>query len=192
MYATYLALQKHGYADLTMQDIADEFDKTKAVIHYHYDTKQNLLVAFLEYLLERFDRNLDITEYPTAYEQVLVLLDGLLGHDTNTDDDGFDHEGITIALLQLRAQAVYNDEFSRQLTVNAETIQSLLATVIQDGIDQGIFRSVDPDRTATTLLACTTGARNYGVTLEQEGIEADVRTTLHRIVDEWLCCPEAT
>ncbi|MEF8974259.1 MAG: helix-turn-helix domain-containing protein, partial [Haloarcula sp.] len=38
MDATYRALCTHGYADLTMQDIADESDKSKAALHYHYDS----------------------------------------------------------------------------------------------------------------------------------------------------------
>ena len=35
--ATCRALCEHGYADLTMQDIADESNKSTAALHYHYD-----------------------------------------------------------------------------------------------------------------------------------------------------------
>ena len=38
--ATYRALCAHGYANLTMRDIADETDLSKAALHYHYDTKR--------------------------------------------------------------------------------------------------------------------------------------------------------
>jgi len=55
MDATYRALCEHGYAALTMQDIADEGDCSKSLLHYHYDTKEELLVALLAYLLERFE-----------------------------------------------------------------------------------------------------------------------------------------
>ncbi|HET7323460.1 MAG TPA: helix-turn-helix domain-containing protein, partial [Halococcus sp.] len=58
MHATYRALCKHGYANLTMQDIADESTKSKAALHYHYDTKQDLLLAFLSFLYERFEERL--------------------------------------------------------------------------------------------------------------------------------------
>ncbi|WP_435077165.1 TetR/AcrR family transcriptional regulator [Halococcus sp. AFM35] len=59
---TYRALSKHGYANLTMQAIADEFEKTKAVLHYHYDTKDRLLAAFLGYILDRFMDRSDVAD----------------------------------------------------------------------------------------------------------------------------------
>ena len=39
MEATYEALCKHGYAELSIEKIADEFDKGKSLIYYHYDDK---------------------------------------------------------------------------------------------------------------------------------------------------------
>ena len=36
------------------EDIADEFDKSKSLIHYHYDSKDDLLVAFLSYAVDQF------------------------------------------------------------------------------------------------------------------------------------------
>ncbi|PSQ42055.1 TetR family transcriptional regulator, partial [Halobacteriales archaeon QS_9_68_42] len=45
--ATYRALCDHGYAALTMQDIADECDCSKSLLHYHFDTKEDLLVELL-------------------------------------------------------------------------------------------------------------------------------------------------
>jgi len=54
MEATYRALCAHGYADLTTQDIADESETSKASLHYHYDTKEELLLSFLDYLYDRF------------------------------------------------------------------------------------------------------------------------------------------
>ncbi|GAA0475047.1 hypothetical protein GCM10008985_34420 [Halococcus dombrowskii] len=50
MDATYRALCKHGYAALRMQDIADETTKSKAALHYHYDSKHDLLLSFLDYI----------------------------------------------------------------------------------------------------------------------------------------------
>ena len=51
MDGVYSALRAHGYADLTMQDIADECSKSKSLLHYHYDTKEGLLVAFLDHVI---------------------------------------------------------------------------------------------------------------------------------------------
>src|SRR6056297_1953183 len=56
--ATGRSLCEHGYADLTMQRIAEESDVTTAAIHYHFDTKEELLNAFLDDLLDRFETRL--------------------------------------------------------------------------------------------------------------------------------------
>lgn len=54
MEATYRALQKHGYGNLTIQHIADEFENSKTLLYYHYDGKDELLVDFLDYVLTQF------------------------------------------------------------------------------------------------------------------------------------------
>jgi len=59
MEATYRALLRHGYADLSISRIADELDKSKAAIYYHYDTKDDLLVAFLEFAVDRFEETIE-------------------------------------------------------------------------------------------------------------------------------------
>ena len=55
MAATHRALCTHGFADLTTQRIADEWGKSKAALHYHYDTKEELLRTFLDHLLAKFE-----------------------------------------------------------------------------------------------------------------------------------------
>lgn len=190
MRATYRALEKHGYAALTMQSIADEFDKTKAVIHYHYDTKAKLLVAFLDYLLDRFARDIDAAGDAPADERLLAILGQLLGRRDGPTDDEFDHRGLTIALLQIHAQAPFDPAYREQLSINVDTVRDLLAGVIRDGIDRGTFREVDPDRTAATLLACALGARIHAVTLDRPEVEGAVARTVDDLVTGWLRRPE--
>ncbi|MEF8774483.1 MAG: helix-turn-helix domain-containing protein, partial [Halobacteriales archaeon] len=45
MAATYRALCEHGYADLTIQQIGAEFEKSTSLLYHHYDGKDELLVA---------------------------------------------------------------------------------------------------------------------------------------------------
>ena len=78
MAATYRALCAHGYADLTMQRIADEAGKSKSLLHYHYGTKQELLVAFLDYLFDRFEARVAATEGDAPETRLRVLLDKMV------------------------------------------------------------------------------------------------------------------
>ncbi|MCL7417829.1 MAG: TetR/AcrR family transcriptional regulator [Halalkalicoccus sp.] len=54
MEATFRALSKHGYADLRMRDIGEEFEMTRPVIHYHYNSKHELISSFLEYVIAQY------------------------------------------------------------------------------------------------------------------------------------------
>mgnify|MGYP002762521641 CR=1 FL=1 len=74
MCATYRALCRHGYADLTMQDIADEWEKSKPALHYHYDTKRGLLVAFLDHLFDSYTDRVADPEDGSPRERLHALV----------------------------------------------------------------------------------------------------------------------
>lgn len=182
MEATYAALRKHGYAGLTMQAIADEFDKTKAVLHYHYDTKEDLLVAFLDHLLDRFLDTVDIDAIDDPEERLVALVDALLlgTHESRSETDHWEYH---TALLEIRAQAPHNDAFREQLTTNYRLIEDAAVAIIADGVEDGVFREVDPERAAAWLLATINGARLHRVTLDADDVARDVRDA---VVDDWI------
>lgn len=190
MEATYRALCNHGYTNLTMQAIADEFDKTKGVLHYHYDTKQELLVAFLEYLLAAFYDDLDeeLADGPAApRDRLEALIEMLLvGRRRELTATGFDHWGLTQVMLEIRTEAPHEPAFQDQLTRNFDAIETLLAEIIADGIEAGDFKPVDPEQTATMILSLITGARIYQVTLNRDDVAADVHAVLQASLDAWL------
>ena len=182
MEATYAALCKHGYAGLTMQAIADEFDKTKAVLHYHYDTKEDLLVAFLDYLLDRFLDTVDTDAIDDPEERLVRFVDALL-LGTHESRDETDHWEYHTALLEIRSQAPHNDAFREQLTTNYRFIEGAAAAIIEDGVERGVFREVDAERTAAWLLATINGARLHRVTLDADDVAREVRDA---IVEDWV------
>lgn len=177
MRATYHAMCKHSYADLTMQAIADEFDKTKAVLHYHYDTKQDLFGAFLAYMLDRFEENFELEEFDTPAERLDALLDAFL-----SGTGSIDHWRFHTVLLELRAQAPYSDVYRDQFRENDDVIRSLLVTIIEDGIDAGVFNPVDPERTANFLQTVINGVHTRRITLGSTEDPEPARETL----DGWL------
>ena len=60
--ATYRALCRHGYHETTIQHIADEFEKSKSLLYYHYEDKDELLADFLGHLLDHLAEILDVDE----------------------------------------------------------------------------------------------------------------------------------
>lgn len=188
MQATYRALCKHGYANLTTQAIADEFDKTKAVLHYHYDTKEDLLVSFFDYLLDQFLEDIEIETIDDPKEQLLALVDALLfGKDDVSSEDHWEYH---TALLEVRAQAPHNGIYRAQLTRNYRSLHQIMTSIIQNGIDQGVFREVNPEHTATLLLATINGARMDHITLDIDTIPDDVRDSVSEEIVAQFYIPE--
>ncbi|VTT87832.1 Transcriptional regulator, TetR family [Halorubrum sp. DM2] len=56
--AAFRALCEHGYANVTIQRIGDEFDKSPSLVYHHYDGKDELLIDLLEYLLDQFEASI--------------------------------------------------------------------------------------------------------------------------------------
>ncbi|PSQ22066.1 TetR family transcriptional regulator [Halobacteriales archaeon QS_8_65_32] len=188
MDATYRALCTQGYADLTVAAIAGEFDKSKATIHYHYDTKDDLLAAFLDYLLDRFVDRLSADAESGPEARVTAIADALLFDMDDPDGD----RDLHTALLEIRAQAPHRAAFREQLTANHTFAEDLLTEAIADGIDEGVFRAVDPRSTARLVLATMLGGRVYDLTLDDRDVAADVRTALDDVVLEPLRAPDGT
>jgi AcrR family transcriptional regulator len=181
MKATYDALCAHGYADLTIQRISDEFPKSKSLIYHHYDSKDDLLLEFLEFVLDRFESSVPQQEYGTASERLQAVLDHVL--PTHLDEEG--HE-FTSAMIELRAQATHNPEYHAHYTRSTQFFHDQFVTIIQQGIEEGIFRDVDPDRTATLLLTTIQGAMLQRVTSDVEEQIGSIRAELQAYIETQL------
>lgn len=199
MEATHRALCEHGYANLSMQKIADEFEMTSAVLHYHYDTKENLLAAFLEYLLDEYAAQLDVAGIEQPRDRLLALIDALLivlvGIDDadrparRADDLPLGRAELSMALLELRAQAGRTEAFREQFTVNYDFARELMVETIEAGIRQGTFREVDPEQVASLLLATMLGGRAYQVSLRHDDVAPAARDALVDLILDDLLVP---
>ncbi|UHQ98677.1 TetR/AcrR family transcriptional regulator (plasmid) [Natrinema zhouii] len=179
MRATYRALREHGYAELTIQRIADEYGKSTAAIHYHYDTKEDLLAALLDYILDRFKDTVHEVETTDPEQRLELLLDKLLVEPK-------DHQDLLVAILEMRSQAPYKERFSDRFRQNDEYVRYLLSTVIDQGIQSGIFNDVDTEHVARALMTIIDGARTRAVVLDEDRALITARQTADEYVTNIL------
>jgi AcrR family transcriptional regulator len=175
MEATYRALCEHGYANLTTKDIAAETDMSRAALHYHYETKEELLVAFLEFLLEGLHDAIEVETDERPTKQLDFLIDRLLRGPTDQQD-------FQTAMLEFRVQVPYNEAYRNQFHANDKYIQETIARIIQRGIDQGEFQDADPDRIAWILRMLIDGAWMRAIVFDREM----VLETASEIIDAYL------
>jgi AcrR family transcriptional regulator len=55
MEATYYTRCENGCTGLSLRKVAEEAEKSRGLVHYHYDSKSDLLASLLDYLVERFE-----------------------------------------------------------------------------------------------------------------------------------------
>lgn len=179
MDATYRALRNCGYADLTIQAIADEFEKSKSLLYYHYDTKDEILIAFLEYMIEEFavEETLDSEDAPD--EQLSAFIDELVPASPTDAQREFQ-----VALLELRSRALSKDAYREQFTRVDGLVHETLAEILAAGVEDGTFRDIDIEETAALLGAALSGAMLRRATTTDD-VEA-TRNGLYQLVESTI------
>ena len=168
MEATYDALVETGFADLTMSDIAEASETSTSLLHYHFNTKEDLIVSFLEYLVERIEHDIAVSAPSDPVGKIHFILQWYV-----LDTDEADREALHLALLELRLQASRNHRYRRRIKQADRVIREGLAAAIHDGIESGIFDEVEAEATAALLLCAADGAQTR-LLITGESVYTDV------------------
>ncbi len=184
--ATYRALCQHGYADLTIKDIADEADRSKATVHYYYDSKENLFTEFLDFLYERHTEQLATIEGDTPRERLGALFELVL-----TDEQANPGQEFRTAMLEVKAQAPYDDAIQTRLTWFDEFLFERIRDITAAGVESGAFdEDVDPAVAADFLVTTITGAHTRRVAVDYSAER--LYETITRYAEDHLIADEPT
>jgi AcrR family transcriptional regulator len=178
MHATYCALCECGYADLTMQDIADRAERSKPAIHYHYESKGSLLTSFLDYLYERFVDRVGGPAGPGGPDERLrQFVDAVLNPPTDEDTT----QEFRTALLEIKAQAPYNGALRERLDRFDTHIHDTVETLAAEAIEAGVYtESADPAEIACFVVTLVDGAQSRHV------VAADQPAALQAALESYL------
>ncbi|PAU84743.1 TetR family transcriptional regulator [Halorubrum salipaludis] len=206
--AAFRALCEHGYADLTIKRIGEEFDKSPSLVYHHYDGKDELLVDLLGFLLDGFEESVSEGAFDmTPREQLDTYVAATTDPDSIPGEYGPDGRFMT-AIVELRAQAAtdeaYRDHFDRsdrvfgsylERTVREAAVEVREATAEVRDETGDADRSdatadpVSPAEVASTLQTLATGGMlRWATTTDREwtddtrrGIDRYVETVLPRV-----------
>ncbi|ADQ68758.1 transcriptional regulator [Halogeometricum borinquense DSM 11551] len=174
--ATYLALCEYGYADLTIQRIGEQFPKSKSLIYHHYDGKDELLLDFLEFALDRFEGLVPFDDADSAGEHLDSILDHVLATPLSPERRQF-----ATAIVELRGQAAHNPRYRDHFTCHDQFFHDQIAAIIEAGIEDGEFNAVSADVFAWFLVTVINGAMTQRVTSDAD-TTAMVRAQIDRCI----------
>lgn len=183
--AAYRALCQYGYTDLTIQKIGSEFDKSTSLVYHHYDGKDELLVACLEYMLETYESEFVEVPIEDPRERLEESFDEMLVEDVPKEKYQFMR-----ALVELRGQASHDDRYRDHFTRSDRLFQSQLAAIVEAGVECGQFREVDPEKMAAMLQTFFAGWLFRRVTVDEETWIADARAEFDSFLQTRLYADE--
>jgi Transcriptional regulator len=182
MMATFSALRKHGYPGISIQRIADESELTKSTFYHHFDGKDDILLSFVQYMREYFERGYRIESTGDPVGDLRAFVTVSLGEYPGPDGTP-NPEARLSTYLELRAQAIQNPAFRSEFTELSAALVRNLTDIIETGVGQGVFTVNDPAATAEYLVATIEGinlqqtTRTDGPrTMLQESLEGYIRT----------------
>lgn len=172
------ALAKHGYARLTTKKIATESELSEAGLYYHYDTKDELVAAFLKESVGWLEHRLESIEAEDPDDRLRTLCNVLLVTD---GDEAM--TGVHIAVMELLSHAPHNETLRGPLKIYQRYVRDAIASEIREGIEQGIYREVDPQATASFIHMVLDGSTGSVLALGMDDVGADVRDRLTAYID---------
>jgi AcrR family transcriptional regulator len=150
--ATRRVLTEHGFHGLTTQRVADAAGVNQSLVHYHFDTKVELVVAFIEMFREQFELLIGALpdEPGDRLAELLALIVRGSGHP--------EVERLNLAVYELEAYAGREATYQESLREYSKMLHTEVSECIEVGISDGTFYDRDPEATARLLLVGLDGA----------------------------------
>jgi AcrR family transcriptional regulator len=150
--STYRMMAHLGSHRLTLVDVAAEAGVSKALVLYHFGTKNALLHTTMQWALERTADRIRRRLEPgmTGSEALAALIDAVFV-DAEANRDFF------LFYLDLVEHGSRVAEFGELFSMVREIINGLYAEVIQAGIEDGSFAVTDPAIAAREMRSMIEG-----------------------------------
>jgi TetR/AcrR family transcriptional regulator len=141
---------KNGYTATSMREIAAETGIGKATIYYHFPDKESIASALIK---QTFSQMKDALQWIEAEhdprQRIIVAVTGSVEYLLESAD--------IISVLR-REVANSREVMQNEFKGFFQAYMNLLKDAIQRGIDQGIFRHVDPESTTRVLMMMLQGS----------------------------------
>jgi AcrR family transcriptional regulator len=152
-------IQAKGYEAMSIQGVLNELDASKGAFYHYFDSKQ----ALLEAVVERFADGAMAALAPVLGDPDLPALRKLERVFAGIARWKAERKELVLAILEVwtsDSNAIVREKV-RRMTVSR--MVPLLSAVVEQGIEEGVFRAISADETAMVLVALMQGSQELAV-----------------------------
>lgn len=150
--SAYKVMGEKGVHNLSLQDVADEAGVSKAILPYYFDSKENLILLTVRWVLARVAQRIReaISEAESPEDKISAMIDTIfVGPDSN--------RRFYLVFFDFLGYAARDDKFSDVGSTFHEICNGLYAEAIKFGQDRGVFLTGDEREAATVVRAIVDG-----------------------------------
>lgn len=175
--AAEILLARHGYQQMTMDDIACEAGVARRTIYLHFVGKEEVALCSIDRVVERLLERLRgiacETASPTDRLSAMLRMRVLFRFDSVRDY----HQSFTEMFAAIRPAYLVR----RERYFAAEAL--IFAQVLDEGRRSGMFALAHPSDTAHTLLLATNALLPFSLSAEELEARDVVEAQIERIAD---------
>jgi AcrR family transcriptional regulator len=141
-------IRSEGYERMSVQDVLDEANTSKGAFYHYFDSKAGLLDGVIDRMVDdALAEVLPIVDDPdrSAVEKLHGLFSGIASYKAARRE-------LVIAVAEVWLSddnALVREKFRRS---TAPRLTPLLASIIRQGRDEGVFTATDPDEAAKVTV----------------------------------------
>jgi AcrR family transcriptional regulator len=150
--SAYKVMGEKGLSHLSLQDVADEAGVSKAILPYYFDSKENLILLTMRWVLARVAQRIReaIDEVEGAEKKVSAMVDAIFVSPES-------NRRFYLVFFDFLGYAARNDRFADVGATFHEICNGLYAEVIRVGQEEGVFHKRDAREGATVVRALVDG-----------------------------------
>jgi AcrR family transcriptional regulator len=165
-----------------LQDVANEAGVSKAILPYYFESKENLILLTMRWVLARVARRIReaIAKANTGEEKVAAMVDAIfVGPESN--------RRFYLVFFDFLGYAARNERFADVGATFHEICNSLYAEVVCLGQEEGVFRKGDASEAATVVRALVDGLFTQWIQeRDWRGTHAEYREVCKRSILAYL------
>jgi AcrR family transcriptional regulator len=184
LQSAYTMLSEKGLNQLTLQHVADEVGVSKALLLYHFGSKENLILLTMQWALARVTSRIaaGIAMKPCARAQFLAVIDAIFTGAEPTRDFYLVYCDLVTSAARCERFGAVHDTFNT-------TINRVYTDIIRLGVEQGEFRVVDAEEASLVVHGIMDGLLTQWLhEKDWRGLYCSYREMCKRAILVYLSC----